>query len=115
MVERVMIGHFLTRGEAAHRAVTGVLEIQQRPDLLRIRGGWLEETYFEFQFLERGVHREMGRVVLLLKERFTDIAIADWMARPNQLLGDYSPLRWLETGQSGDAVLEVARANGPVP
>jgi hypothetical protein len=114
MTERVLVGHFLTRTQAAQQAHTGLLEVQLRPDLLRLRGLWLEETYLEFQFDERGALREIGDVVQSLKERHTDIVIADWLARSHPLLGSMSPLAWLRSGRPREAVLDAAASSGPI-
>jgi hypothetical protein len=99
MTERVLIGHFLTRQQAARRAGIPSQELVLRPDLLHIGGRWLPEVYFEFQFSERGVHPRLGRVVQMLRRRFADVAIADWLSRPNRELDGASPLRWLAAGR----------------
>jgi len=114
MTGRVLVGHFLTRTQAAQQAHTGRLEVQLRPDLLRLRGLWLEETYLGFQFDERGTVRELGDVVQSLKERHADAAIADWLARSHPLLGSMSPLTWIRNGRRCEAVLEAAASAGPI-
>jgi hypothetical protein len=114
MTERVLVGHFLTRTEAARQAHIGRLEVQLRPDLLRLRGLWLEETYLGFQFDDRGALREIGDVVQSLKEQHSDVAIADWLARSHPLLGSMSPLAWIRSGRRREAVLEAAASAGPI-
>ena len=114
MTKRVLIGHFLTRTQAAQQAHTGLLEVQLRPDLLRLSGLWLEETYLGFQFDERGTLREIGDVVLSLKGRHADVAIADWLARSHPLLGSMSPLAWIQSGRRREAILDAAASAGPI-
>lgn len=109
LAEQVMIGPFLTRTQAARRAGVNTLELTQRPDLLRLRGKWLHETYFAFQFDESGVRPDLGRVVLSLRGRFEDPEIADWLGRPNPLLESLSPLSWLSSGRTPERVSAAAR------
>ena len=110
---RVMIGPCLTRAQAAGRAGVDILEVQQRPDLLRLSGTWLQETYFAFQFDESGIRSDLGSVVQSLKGRFDDPEIADWLGRPNPLLESYSPLSWLGSGRTAARVDSAARDAGP--
>lgn len=114
MTERILIGHFLTRTQAARRA--GVLPkvLVHRPDLLRIGGAWLEEVYFEFQFDRSGIRRDLGRVVKDLRRHFDDLTIADWLARPNTVLSGSTPLRWVLTGRDDETLLKAAANAGPV-
>lgn len=115
MTERIFLGHFLTRIEAARRAGVSREEVLHRPDLLRIGGTWLEEVYFAFQFNAHGIRPELGSIVRSLRDQFDDIAIADWLARPNDRLSDYTPLRWLATGGGESPVADAAATAGPVP
>jgi hypothetical protein len=97
--ELVLMGPFLTRAQAAHRAGLSARELRARPDLLRIGGIWLEEVYFEFQFDRNGIRRGLGDVVLALRGDMGDEAIADWLIRPNSLLATETPLRWEASGR----------------
>ena len=115
MTERIFVGHFLTRVEAARRAGISREAVLQRPDLLRIGGTWLEEVYFAFQFNEHGIRPELGSIVRSLRRQFDDIAIADWLARPNDDLSAYTPLRWLSTGGDESRVADAAAGAAPVP
>ena len=111
--ERILLGHFLTRTQAAERARIQSIEVVQRPDLLRIGGTWLEEVYFAFQFDSGGIRRDVGAVVQQLRKQFDDETIADWLVRPNEKLSDETPLRWAQTGRD-DERLSVASMNaGP--
>ena len=82
MTELTFVGPFLTRAQAAHRAGISRRAVALRPDLLRLRGIWLEETYFDFQFLDHGIRPDLARLVQSLKTRFDDETIADWLAHP---------------------------------
>ena len=113
MTERVVLGPCLTRAQAARRAGIRRDEVPDRPDLLWLPG-WVEETYFAFQFDERGPIPDVGRVVLRMHGRFTGLEIADWLVRPNASLDGYTPLRWLETGHGVDPVLAAVSDGGPV-
>lgn len=112
MSERILVGHFLTRTDAANRAGVPSNQLVHRPDLLRIGGLWLEEVYFEFQFDRAGIRRGLGVVVEDLSRRFDDLVIADWLARPNWVLSGSTPLRWVASGRD-DAMLFKATANAP--
>ncbi len=111
--ERILVGHFLTRREAAHRAGIAPDEIVHRPDLLRIGGIWLEEVYFEFQFDRAGIRKGLGGVVHDLKRNFDDLTIADWLARPNTVLTGSSPLRWIASGKTTGPLAKAAADAGP--
>lgn len=115
MTERILVGHFLTRAEAARRAGIPRAELPRRPDLLRIGGNSLEEVYFEFQFDEHGIKPGLGMVVRMLREEFDDITIADWLARPNIHLGDRTPLRWVAAGGDPYDLEDAAKKFGPQP
>ena len=105
----VFLGPFLTRSEAARRAGISARELAARPDLLRLGGTWLEEVYFEFQFERQGIRRSLSDVVITLRGRVGDEAIADWLVRPSSLLSSETPLRWAEQGRDQAQLLEAAR------
>lgn len=113
MTGYILIGHFLLRGEAARRAGISSEEVVQRPDLLRIGGTWLEEVYFEFQFTETGIRSDLGTVVGELRRSFDDMNIADWLARPHEMLAGATPLRWLEAGGDPKDLAKAAANAGP--
>lgn len=115
VAERILLGHFLTRREAASRAHITTREVATRPDLLRVGGTWLEEVYFAFQFSKRGVRQDVGRIVRDMRRRFDDDVIADWLARPNAHLDGFSPIRWLDTGRDADRVDKASYDAGPTP
>ena len=113
MADHILIGHFLLRSEAAQRA--GILkdELVQRPDLLRIGGIWLEEVYFEFQFDQSGIRRNLATIVGQLRGSYSDLAIAEWLARPNDVLGGATPLRSALAGAQAAILSEAAVEAGP--
>lgn len=111
--ERILVGHFLTREQAAGRARIRPDELSHRPDLLRIGGTHLEEVYFGFQFDRRGIRRDLGRVVQHLLASYDDVTIADWLARPNEHLGAVTPLRWIAMGHDMHHIAEAADTDGP--
>ncbi len=113
MTGYILMGHFLLRGEAARRAGISSEEVVQRPDLLRIGGTWLEEVYFEFQFTDTGIRRDLGAVVEELRRSFNDMTIADWLACPNEMLAGATPLRWLEAGGETTVLAKAAANAGP--
>ena len=113
MTGHILNGHFLLRREAADRAGISLEEIVQRPDLLRIEGTWLEEVYFEFQFDEAGIRSDLGHVVEELRRSFDDMTIADWLARPNEVLSGVTPLRWLVAGRDQGHLAKAAANAGP--
>jgi hypothetical protein len=108
MTDHILIGHFLLRAEAARRAGVTTEELVRRPDLLHIGGTWLEEVYFEFQFDESGVRRDLGSVVQLLRQSFDDLTIAEWLACPNEMLAGTTPLRTLASGRSDGQLARAA-------
>jgi hypothetical protein len=109
----VLVGHFLTRNQAARRVAVGREEVVQRPDLLRIGGTWLEEVYFAFQFDTRGVRQSLGVVVANLRHAFDDESIADWLVRPHAALSSATPLAWLASGGSWEQVTTASDLAGP--
>lgn len=114
MSEVILVGHFLTRHDAAVRAGIPEEEVVQRPDLLRIGGTYLQEVYFEFQFNGHGIRRDLGTVVEQLRWSFDDEVVADWLARPNETLGQMTPLGWVAAGHDGWKIANAARDHGPV-
>lgn len=114
MAERILLGHFLTRTQAAHRASIQSSEVVQRPDLLRIGGTWLEEVYFAFQFDRIGVRHDIGVIVQQLRRRFDDETIADWLVRPNALLSSATPLDWARAGGDDTRLVRASTAAGPL-
>jgi len=114
MAERILMGHFLTRAQAARRADVPPDEIVLRPDLLRIGGVWLEEVYFEFQFDRSGVRPNLASVVQQLKFHFDDLTIADWLVRPNPVLSGTTPLRWTTTSRDNDLLAKAVANAGPL-
>jgi hypothetical protein len=103
----------LTRAQAARRARVPPGLVLHRPDLLRVDGRWLQEAYFAFQFDRQGVRPELGAVVQDLKREYPDIAIADWLIRPSQLLGYSTPLKYLKSGGTVEKVLAASADSGP--
>lgn len=113
MTERILVGHFLTREDAAERVGITPEEVMQRPDLLRVGGLFLDEVYFAFQFEGRTIRHDLGSVVRFLRTRFDDETVADWLARPNPTLGHMTPLRWVKAGHEGHMLVVAAHQNGP--
>jgi len=114
MPERIHLGHSLTRLQAARRAGIPAEQLALRPDLLRIRGRWLGEVYYEFQFGKHGIRPDLADVVRSLYDRFDDMTIADWMARPNERLDGRSPVRWSAIGGDRTRLMKAAHGAGPV-
>lgn len=110
----MLVGHFMSREGAARRAGVSCREVQQRPDLLRIGGRWLPEVYFAFQFDDTGIKRDLGSVVLQLRRSYDDVEIADWLARPNRMLDQVSPLRWSASGRRWQKLADAATSAGPI-
>lgn len=114
MPERIHLGHSLTRLQAARRAGIPAEQLALRPDLLRIRGRWLGEVYYEFQFGEHGIRPDLADVVRSLHDQFDDMTIADWMARPNERLDGRTPVRWSTSGGDRAQLMQAAQSAGPV-
>ena len=114
MIARVLQGPFLTRGQAARRARVPALLLRHRRDLLQVAGRWLPEVYFAFQFDENGVRGELGPFVKDMKEKYSDIEIADWLIRRHRLLDGFSPLGYLDAGGEVGRLHEVVVSDGPV-
>jgi hypothetical protein len=71
-------------------------------------------VYFEFQFDDVGIKRDLGSAVHTLHRDFEDVEIADWLARPNPVLNHLTPLRWSASGRNGQRLTEAAMRSGPV-
>ena len=95
----ILQGPFLTRAQAGVRAGLPSRHISHRPDLLRAGGRTYKEAYFALQFDETGIRDDIGRIVLALRGRITDPAIADWLVRGSSALDGMSPLSWLNRGE----------------
>ena len=123
MSDHVLVGPFLTRAQAARRAHLSREDTRHRPDLLRLGGQWLEETYFSFQFDGSGIQPDIAHAVQSLKALAGDEAIADWLVRPNRHLQHSAPLGLLRSGADHGRVVAVAEADfgagsppaGPAP
>lgn len=113
MTEHILVGHFLLRSEAAQRARISTDELVRRPDLLRIGGTWLEEVYFEFQFDQSGIRRNLAMIVRELRGSFDDLTIAEWLACPNEVLAGAPPLRRALTGARASVLFRAAAEAGP--
>jgi len=113
VTERILVGHFLTREDAAELVGIDPDEVVQRPDLLRIGGLFLEEVYFAFQFDGPTIRHDLGSVVRMLRKHFDDETVADWLARPNATLAHMTPLRWAKAGHDGHMLVVAAHENGP--
>jgi hypothetical protein len=114
MPERIHLGHSLTRPQAARRAGIPAEQLALRPDLLRIRGRWLGEVYYAFQFGEHGIRPDLADVVRSLHDQFDDTTIADWMARPNERLDGRTPVGWSISGGDRARLMKAAHDAGPV-
>ena len=114
MHELILLGPFLTRADAARYTRIDPLELMHRPDLLHIGSPPLDEAYFGFQFDQHRVIPELGRVVMEMKRTHDDLAIADWLVRPNRALGGTAPLVWLREGGRLARVTESAQTHGPL-
>ncbi len=77
----ILKGPFLDRTDAARRSGLDPEELPYRPDVLHIGGRWLEEVYFAFQFDDRGLRPEVGRIVRALRKEYSDEEIADYLVR----------------------------------
>jgi hypothetical protein len=113
VTEHILVGHFLLRSEAAQRAGISKDELIQRPDLLRIGGTWLEEVYFEFQFDQSGIRRNLATMVRELRGSFDDLVIAEWLASPNEVLAGATPLRRALAGAPASVLSKAAAEAGP--
>ena len=114
MSERVLRGPFLTRGQVARRIGVPADVVLHRPDLLRVSSRWLPEVYFAFQFTDTAVRPGIGTVVTALRPEFDDVAIADWLVRPNPELTGSSPLAVLTSGGDPGRVVAAAGVSGPM-
>ena len=109
MTERVLLGPFYTLAKASRRAFRATDEVRIRPDLLRIGGRRTKEAYFAFQFDGAGIRSDVGSAVLALRGVLDDLAIADWLVRPNSALSGDSPLlRMNRRGGTAEVLAVVA-------
>jgi hypothetical protein len=115
--EHILVGHFLTRAQAARRAGVSQDELAHRPDVLHVGGTWLPEVYFAFQFSDHGIRPDLATAVRILHKQYGDIDIADWLARPNHELGLITPLHWSAMGHDPHRLTAASRAalNGAHP
>ena len=100
MSDLVLVGPFWTRSEAASYLGITAEELLARTDIVRLEGRWLEETYPSLQFRDNDVRHEVAEIVIQIGDVVTGAAIADWLSRPNDLLGFMSPLGWFDAGLS---------------
>ncbi len=111
MSDVVLVGPFWTRSEAAaYLGITGE-ELLERTDIVRIEGRWLEETYPALQFRDNDVRYEIATIVAAVE--LPGAAIADWLSRPNPMLGAMTPIDWFNAGLNLQtaiaAVIDVER------
>ena len=109
----ILQGPFLTRSEAARGAGLSASDVSHRPDLLRAGGRTYREAYFALQFDEMGIRDDIGRIVLALRGKMTDAAIADWLVRGSAALDGMSPLSWLNRGGDLGHLLALASEAAP--
>ena len=114
MAESVLLGHFLTRREAASRAGIDAMTLVTRRDVLRIGGRSLEEVYFAFQFGQDGLRPEVGNVVAALASAWDHLTIARWLTRSNRRLEGHAPLVWLNAGRDHRRVVDAATADAAI-
>ena len=110
MAESVLLGHFLTRREAAKLAGLDAVKLVTRQDLLRIGGRSLEEVYFAFQFGPGGIRPDIASVVSSLAGDWDHLTIAHWFSRENTKLDGLTPLGWIDGGRDVSHVLRAAAA-----
>lgn len=110
MAESVLLGHFLTRREAAGLAGLDTVKLVTRQDLLRIGGRSLEEVYFGFQFGPDGIRADIASVVSALADQWDHLTIAHWLSRENSKLDGLTPLGWIDGGRNVSHVLKAAAA-----
>lgn len=115
MTDRLLVGPFLTRSEAAAIAGVPPAQLRHRPDLVKIGGRQLPEVYCRFQFDSGGIRRDIGVVVLAMHGRFDDLTIADWLVRTNPALLGESPLDRLNRTRSPAGVLDALAIEPPSP
>ena len=107
MSELLLQGPFLTRAQAARLAHLPGSQLPDRPDLLHVRGPFLQETYFAFQFDEHGIRSDLARVVHAARADLGELEVADWLVRPSPDLNGTSPLTYLNGSGSVDQVLQA--------
>ena len=107
MSELLLQGPFLTRAQAARLAHLPSSQLVDRPDLLHVRGPFLQETYFAFQFDRHGIRSDLAHVVHAARADLDELEVADWLVRPNAELNGTSPLNYLNGSGSLDRVLQA--------
>ena len=89
-----IVGHFLTRAEAARLCGTSPAELSVRPDALPLSGRCaLEEVYPSFAFDSDGLRSDVGEVVTALRTTVGPWDAAGWLTTPNDSLGGTTPLQ----------------------
>jgi hypothetical protein len=58
--------------------------------------------------------KDIGRVVLTLRGRWSDIEIADWLVRQNPDLKEITPLAWIQHGLGLHPALRAAEVAASV-
>lgn len=113
----MFLGPFLTRSQVARLLGLSPEDVALHPDLIRLRGLWLEEVYFAFQFEDDGLNVPMARLVRTLKSRWDDETIADWLVKPDPTLGHACPLDRVRRGGrlSGVGAAGKPEADEPPP
>ena len=111
MSDLVLFGPFWTRAQAADYVGVSADELASRPDVLKLEGRWLEETYPALQFHDHTIRYDVAAVVEVLGDQLPGEAIADWLTRPNLALGSLTPMQWFDSGQDVEAALRVAVAD----
>ena len=111
MSDVVLVGPFWTRSEAAaYLGITGD-ELLDRNDVVRLEGRWLEETYPSLQFRNNEIRHEVAEVVVQVGDEVPGAAIADWLSRPNPLLGTMSPIDWFNAGLALKTAITAVHAD----
>jgi hypothetical protein len=110
VAESVLLGHFLTRREAASLAGLDAVKLVTRRDLLRIGGRSLEKVYFAFQFGPDGVRADISSVAASLVGQWDHLTIAHWLSRENVRLDGLTPLGWIDGGRDTSHVIAAAAA-----
>lgn len=111
MSDLVLVGPFWTRSEAASYLGISAEDLCRRSDVVRIEGRWLEETYPAAQFTDHEVRYEVATIVETVGDDLPGAAIADWLSRPNPLLGGMTPLAWFDAGLSLQTAVTAIHAN----
>jgi hypothetical protein len=106
----VLLGPFWTRHQVARYLRMAPEDLPQQ-DLLQIDGQLsVEEVYPAFQFAGHSVDSSLRQLFRILKRRWEDTAICDWMVRRQPELGDQSPLTWIKWRSALSAALEASKS-----